>query len=47
MQYRSTFTMLDGSVEVREHTSLHALSEYIHNLHWRGDKFADLSVTKL
>lgn len=47
MQYRSTLTTLDGGVEVREHTSLHALSEYIHNLHWRGDQFANLSVDKL
>ncbi len=47
MQYQSTLTTLDGGVEVRDHTSLHALSEYIHNLHWRGDKFVYLSVSKL
>ena len=47
MQYRALFRQLDGTVEVREFTSLHALSEYIHNLHWRGDSFSGLHVTKL
>lgn len=46
MQYRAVFHTATG-VEVREFPSLHAVSEYIHNLHWRGDTFVSLSVTKL
>lgn len=45
MQYRSILILSDGVVEVRDHISLHALSEYIHNLHWRGDQVTHLSVT--
>lgn len=47
MQYRAIFQQADGALEVREFPSLHALSEYIHNLHWRGDTFVSLHVTKL
>jgi hypothetical protein len=46
MQYKTVLTTAFG-VETREHTSLHAVSEYIHNLHWRGDTFVSLTVTNL